>query len=134
MIRAMRLWLRIARVIYPLRGTVRGREEPGSVDRQSETPMASGEELPNGFRPDDSTAPDRATTEQTTVRFTVKESRRGDPWVMIEQGAPGLTVLRPGDSFLGIKFARDVEIQEVEALARQLNKLRPIMAHTRFIT
>lgn len=52
------------------------------------------QELPDGFRPGDPTAHDRATTDHTGVTFTLKEGQGGVPRYAIEEDAPGIGILK----------------------------------------
>jgi hypothetical protein len=92
------------------------------------------DELPEGFRPDDATAPDRASTDHTDATFTLKEHGDGTPWVMIEPYQPGLSVLSRSDSFLGLEFRDGVTFAEAQALAGEIRRMLRGISHTRFLT
>jgi hypothetical protein len=100
----------------------------------------SDSDLPEGFRREDPTAHDQATTDACGVSFSVKESAPignadyAQPWLMIELDGSGLPVLKAGDSFLGLSCRYGTTIQEAEQLARDMNRLLSDISHTKFIT
>ena len=97
--------------------------------------MPRDNDLPPGFRPRDPTASDKAATEQSSVRFTVKEGPRGEPKIMIEeQEEPGLSILRPGDSALTLHCRHGTQLGEAKKLAAEMNRMVDVMTHTKSIT
>lgn len=91
-------------------------------------------DLPEGFRPDDPTAYDRARTDYTEITFTLKEGPNGEPWYMVEEDEPGLPILRRGDSFLGLRLRDGVTYNEAQAFLSELRQMVKGIAHTVFIT
>lgn len=98
--------------------------------------MTGKDELPEGFRPNDPTASDRATTDRTPVTFTLKEDgNKGRPlWIMIEQDSPGLPVLTAGDAFLGLVFREGVTFEEAKGMAAQMRRMLACLTYTKSIT
>lgn len=92
------------------------------------------DELPEGFRPGDPTAHDRANTDYTGVTFTLKEGHGGVPWYMVEEDAPGLPLLRAGDSFIGLRLRDGITYDEAKEFLNELRRVVVGIAHTRFIT
>ena len=97
--------------------------------------MPTETDLPEGFRPRDPTAGDRAISDQTDVSFTVKEGPRGEPKIMIKEcKEPGLGILRPGDSFLMLHCRAGIELGEAKKLAADMRRIIDVLTHTKFIT
>lgn len=95
-------------------------------------------ELPDGFRPGDETAPDRADTEYTEAYFEVKEhpprarAADADPWIIITPQGQGVRMLREG--FLGLEFRSGVTLADATQLASDMRRLLVGVSHTRFLT
>jgi hypothetical protein len=89
-----------------------------------------------GFRPNDPTAGDRATTERARISFTLKEGGdKGRPlWVRIEEVPPGPPVLTAGDAFLGLVFREDVPFEEAQDMVGRMNRMLSNLSYTKFIT
>jgi hypothetical protein len=91
--------------------------------------------IPEGFRPEDRRAPDKAYTDHTNVTFSLKEGPQGKPlWVMIEPYEPGLPVLKAGDAFLGPTFRDDVSFEEAKRFATDMRNKLCSISYTKFIT
>jgi len=91
-------------------------------------------DYPEGLGPNDPTAGDRAHTDHTGVRFTLKEGGGGESWVMLEEDPPGLPVLRFGDAFLGLHFRSDVSFADAQRFAHEMERMFDTLAYTKFDT
>lgn len=92
------------------------------------------DKLPPGFSADDPTAGDRAFTEHTPISFTLKEGPNGEPWVMFEEGEPGLPVLKFGDAFLGLQFRDGVSFADAQRFTSEMRRMFDTLSYTKFIT
>jgi len=70
------------------------------------------------------------STEETGCRFSVKEADTGELWIMIEEDAPGLSVLR--DGFIGLRLHSGVDLTQAVSLAKLLGDYVSEMTLTRF--
>lgn len=91
-------------------------------------------DLPEGFRPGDPTAHDRAVTEYTAVTFTLKEGQGGVPRYAVEEDEPGIGILKHGDSFLTLKLRDGVTYDEARDFLTELRRMIVGISHTKFIT
>lgn len=94
----------------------------------------SDHNLPEGFRPDDPTAHDKAHTDHADVVFALKESADGTPWIMLEPRGPGLPVLKAGDAHLGLTFREGVSFKEAESLTAEMQSRLQGVSYMKFIT
>lgn len=91
-------------------------------------------DLPDGFRPDDATARDRAYTDHADVVFALKEYGKGTPWIVLESRGPTLPVLEPGDAFLGLTFHDNVSFEEAQRLVQDMRTKVRGVSYTKFVT
>jgi hypothetical protein len=91
-------------------------------------------DYPEGLGPNDPTAGDRAHTDHTPIRFTLKEHGDGEPWVMLEEEEPGLPVLKFGDAFLGLSFRPEIPFAEAEKFAHEMERMFDTLSYTKFDT
>jgi len=91
-------------------------------------------ELPEGFRPGDPTAGDKAHTDHADVAFVLKEHGDGTPWVLVEPRGPTLPVLERGDGFLGLTFRDDVSFEEAQRFVQEMRKKLRGVSYTKFTT
>lgn len=91
-------------------------------------------DYPEGLGPNDPTAGDRAHTDHSSVRFTLKEGPRGEPWVLIEEDQPGLPVLKFGNAFLGRQFRSGIAFQDAQRFAHEMERMFDTLSYTMFDT
>jgi hypothetical protein len=91
-------------------------------------------DYPDGLGPNDPTAGDRARTDHSSVRFTLKEGSKGEPWVLIEEEQPGLQVLKYGNAFLGLQFRSGIEFKDAQRFAHEMERMFDVLSYTKFDT
>ena len=91
-------------------------------------------DYPEGLGPNDPTAGDRAHTDHTGVSFKLCEHGHGEPWVMFEQDAPGLPVLKWGDAFLGLQFRPEIPFEKAQEFTKEMRRMFDTLSCTKFDT
>jgi len=71
----------------------------------------------------------QAMTDQTPVSFTIKEGPQGEPTEMIEEGNPGLPVLREGDAFLMLQFRPGVSFEQAERFTSEMRRMFDVLSY-----
>lgn len=96
--------------------------------------MTDHSDLPDGFRPNDPTARDRAETHRARVVFTIAEYGDGTPWIMLKPREQTLPVLQRGDGFLGLEFRNGVTMEEAQRFVEEMRRMLTAVTHTHFLT
>ena len=96
-------------------------------------------DLPDGFRPDDPTAPDRAETYYVKAGFKLTEHNpthppTAEPWIMVEMDSPGMVALTLPDGFLGLECRPGVTMEQASKLRQDLDRLVEGVLFTKWLT